>query len=80
MDLLHEIEENANNSFTNATLVSDTATQQVNVIGSITDVMAQIDEINKKTVYSLEQNNAASIALDKLAEKLNKEVGFFKTS
>ncbi|WP_158966236.1 methyl-accepting chemotaxis protein [Paraglaciecola sp. L3A3] len=80
MDLLKEIEENANNSFTNATLVSDTATQQVSVIGSITEVMAQIDEINKKAVYSLEQNNTATIALDNLAEKLNKEVGFFKTS
>tara|TARA_R110002167_G_scaffold28991_2_gene96963 strand:+ start:1538 stop:3187 length:1650 start_codon:yes stop_codon:yes gene_type:complete len=80
MSLLQEIEENANNSFENAALVSDTASQQVDVISTITEVMAQIDEINKKTVYSLEQNNAASIALDKLAEKLNKEVGFFKTA
>jgi methyl-accepting chemotaxis protein len=80
MSLLQEIEENANNSFENATVVSDTATQQVDVISGITDVMAQIDEINKKTGISLEQNNAATIALDKLAEKLNKEVGFFKTS
>ncbi|GAC17173.1 methyl-accepting chemotaxis protein [Paraglaciecola arctica] len=79
MSLLQEIEENANNSFENAALVSDTASQQVDVISTITEVMAQIDEINKKTVYSLEQNNAASIALDKLAEKLSKEVGFFKT-
>ena len=80
MNLIQEIEENANNSFKNAMLVSDTATQQVTGIVLITEVMAQIDEINKKTVYSLEQNNTASIALDKLAEKLNKEVGFFKTA
>ncbi|MDO6711700.1 methyl-accepting chemotaxis protein [Aliiglaciecola sp. 2_MG-2023] len=80
MDLLQEIEENANNSFNNATIVADTASDQVVIIGTINEVVAQIDEINKKTVYSLEQNNAATIALDKLAEKLNKEVGFFKTS
>jgi methyl-accepting chemotaxis protein len=80
MSLLQEIEENANNSFKNAALVSDTASQQVDVISTITEVMTQIDEINKKTVYSLEQNNQASIALDKLAEKLSKEVGFFKTA
>lgn len=80
MTLLQEIGDNANNSFKNAGLVSDTATEQVVVIGSINDVMAQIDDINKQTVHSLEQNNAATIALDKLAEKLNKEVGFFKTS
>jgi len=80
MTLLQEIGDNANNSFKNAGLVSDTATEQVVVIGSINDVMAQIDHINKQTVHSLEQNNAATIALDKLAEKLNKEVGFFKTS
>jgi methyl-accepting chemotaxis protein len=80
MTLLQEIGDNANNSFKNASLVSDTATEQVVVIGSINDVMAQIDDINKQTVHSLEQNNAATIALDKLAEKLNKEVGFFKTS
>ncbi|WP_339724979.1 methyl-accepting chemotaxis protein [uncultured Paraglaciecola sp.] len=80
MNLLQDIQENANNSFKNARLVSDIATQQVLGIGSITDVMAQIDEINKKTVYSLEQNNAATIALDELAEKLNKEVGYFKTN
>ncbi|WP_299268358.1 methyl-accepting chemotaxis protein [uncultured Psychrosphaera sp.] len=80
MKLLQEIGDNANNSFKNASLVSDTATEQVVVIGSINDVMAQIDDINKQTVHSLEQNNAATIALDKLAEKLNKEVGFFKTS
>ncbi|MEP1446674.1 MAG: methyl-accepting chemotaxis protein [Paraglaciecola sp.] len=80
MSLLHEIEENAGNSFKNAKLVSDTATQQVVGIGSITEVMAQIDEISKKTVYSLDQNNTATIALDKLAEKLNEEVAFFKTS
>jgi methyl-accepting chemotaxis protein len=80
MSLLQEIEENANNSFKNATLVSDTASKQVDVISTITDVMAQIDEISKKTVYSLEQNNEASIALDKLAEKLSNEVGFFKTA
>lgn len=80
MTLLQEIGENANNSFKNAGVVSETATEQVVVINSITDVMAQIDDINKKTVNSLEQNNMATIALDKLAEKLNKEVGFFKTS
>ncbi|MEP4889518.1 MAG: methyl-accepting chemotaxis protein [Aliiglaciecola sp.] len=80
MNLLQEIEENANNSFSNATIVADTASDQVDVIGTINGVMAQIDEINKKTVYSLEQNDAATIALDRLAEKLNKEVGFFKTS
>jgi methyl-accepting chemotaxis protein len=80
MSLLQEIEENANNSLKNAGLVSDTASHQVTVISTITEVMAQIDEINKKTVYSLEQNSTASIALDKLAEKLSKEVGFFKTA
>jgi methyl-accepting chemotaxis protein len=80
MTLLQEIGENANNSFKNAMLVSETATEQVVVINSITDVMAQIDDINKKTMNSLEQNNMATIALDKLAEKLNEEVGFFKTS
>lgn len=80
MTLLQEIGDNANNSFKNAGLVSDTATEQVVVIGSINDVMAKIDDINKQTVHSLEQNNTATIALDKLAEKLNKEVGFFKTS
>jgi methyl-accepting chemotaxis protein len=80
MILIQEIEENANNSFENASIVSDTSTQQVDVISSITKVMAQIDRINKETVYSLEQNDTATIALDALAEKLNKEVGFFKTS
>ncbi|PQJ54128.1 methyl-accepting chemotaxis protein [Psychrosphaera saromensis] len=80
MTLLQEIGDNANNSFKNAGIVSDTATEQVVIIGSITEVMAQIDDINKKTVDSLEQNNTATIALDKLAERLNKEIGFFKTS
>ncbi|MDO6694633.1 methyl-accepting chemotaxis protein [Aliiglaciecola sp. 3_MG-2023] len=80
MGLLEEIEESANSSYSNATIVADTASDQVDVIATINGVMAQIDEINKKTVHSLEQNNAATIALDKLAEKLNKEVGFFKTA
>lgn len=80
MNLLQEIEKSANNSFKNARVVADTATQQVTEIGSITEVMAQIDDINKKTVYSLEQNNTATIALDTLAEKLNQEVGYFKTT
>ncbi|MDU0353742.1 methyl-accepting chemotaxis protein [Paraglaciecola aquimarina] len=80
MSLLQEIEANANNSFKNATVVSDTAIDQVSVIGSITEVMADIDEINKKSVYLLEQNNVATIVLDELAEKLNKEVGFFKAT
>jgi methyl-accepting chemotaxis protein len=80
MNLLQEIGDKANNSFKNASAVSDTATEQVVIIGSITEAMAQIDVINKRTVDSLEQNNAATIELDKLAQKLNKEIGFFKTS
>lgn len=80
MSLLQDIGNNANNSFKNAGLVSATATEQVVNINSINDVMEQIEGISKETVHSLEQNNTATLALDELAEKLNKEVGYFKVS
>jgi methyl-accepting chemotaxis protein len=78
MNLLQEIENKANDSYNNASLNSDTSARQVTAISAITDVMATIDGINKKTVSSLEQNKDATLALDALAEKLNNEVGFFK--
>ncbi|OKY26542.1 methyl-accepting chemotaxis protein [Thalassotalea sp. PP2-459] len=80
MSLLEEIEQSANSSFKNASEVSNTAGEQVDVIGTITEMMAKIDDINEKTVYSLDQNNEATLALDKLARVLNQEVGFFKTA
>ncbi|WP_286272237.1 methyl-accepting chemotaxis protein [Thalassotalea hakodatensis] len=80
MSLLEDIEQSANSSFKNASEVSNTAGEQVDVIGTITEMMAKIDDINEKTVYSLDQNNEATLALDKLARVLNQEVGFFKTA
>lgn len=79
MTLLREIEVSATNTLDNVGVVAESASQQVQGISAISDVVAELEKMSSQAVQSLQNNQQALASLNQLSTRLNDDVAYFKT-
>ncbi len=80
MQLLQEIDTQANDSLSRVKEVVQAATEQVSAIAGVTGAMEQIAEMSNDAISNLKSNNAATRSLNELSEQLKANVGYFRLS
>lgn len=77
-ELLQNIEQQANDSLQNVKEVATAASDQVVVVGDISQAMGQISEMSNQSIGHMQRNEGATQTLNELASQLKQEVSFFK--
>lgn len=78
IDLLHNIEKQANSTLLNVQEVSSATLQQVESIEKISHSMSEINNMTEASITALQRNNDATKTLDVLSQKLKSTVSYFK--
>ncbi|PMG22524.1 methyl-accepting chemotaxis protein [Vibrio splendidus] len=77
-ELLQSIEQQANDSLKKVKEVVLATSNQVTVVGDISDAMNDISEMSSQSIEHIQSNNIATNALNELADRLKQEVAYFK--
>ncbi|MFT2091688.1 methyl-accepting chemotaxis protein [Paraglaciecola sp. 2405UD69-4] len=80
MELLQEIEHHATQLLSNAGVNATSAMEQAERIVVVAEVVTELANMSQTSLQSLDGSKHALSSLNSLAEKLHKDVGFFKLS
>ena len=80
IDLLLNIEKQANSSLLNVQEVANATNQQVEFIEKISISMQDINTMSTESIAALQTNNEITQSLDVLSQELKATVGYFKLS
>ncbi|MDC8831000.1 methyl-accepting chemotaxis protein [Alteromonas gilva] len=76
-ELLENIERQANDSLIRVQEVARAASEQVNVVGDVSQAMEKITAMSEEATQSMHSNKTATQTLNELSHQLKEEVRFF---